>query len=196
MLIPRHLWRALQRFDVWIEPALVAEWTRLIKNYASGQGKQVDDRTIAKAMAWEEPTRDVQAAKKQAVKLSKEGRLFCVWSGRPLSGEILDLDHCFPWAVWPCSDLWNLMPAHRTVNQREKRSRPPADRLLRASRNRIISWWEAAYIQDQSSLSERFWLEAASSLPGVKAQTDSLNDHGHRPLVDHGLEGRKLWKLD
>ena len=118
------------------------------------------------------------------------------WSGRPLSGEILDLDHCFPWAVWPCSDLWNLMPAHRTVNQREKRSRPPADRLLRASRNRIISWWEAAYIQDQSSLSERFWLEAASSLPGVKAQTDSLNDHGHRPLVDHGLEGRKLWKLD
>src|SRR5262249_38280835 len=53
MLIPRHLWRALQRFSVWIEPALVAEWTRLIKNYASGQGKQLDEDTIAKAMAWE-----------------------------------------------------------------------------------------------------------------------------------------------
>jgi hypothetical protein len=30
LLIPRHLWRALQRFDAWIEPALIAEWSRLI----------------------------------------------------------------------------------------------------------------------------------------------------------------------
>jgi hypothetical protein len=39
MLVPRHLWMALQRFGAWIEPALVAEWTRLIKFYASRQGK-------------------------------------------------------------------------------------------------------------------------------------------------------------
>jgi hypothetical protein len=68
------------------------------------------------------------------------------------------------------------MPTHRVVNQNEKRSRPPADRLLRASKDRIISWWEAAYTQDQPTLRERFWLEAASSLPSVKVGNDSLHD--------------------
>ena len=176
VLIPRHFWRALQRFDAWIEPTLVAEWTRLIKFYASWQGGQLDDRKLAVAMTWEEPSRDVRAARERAIKLSEGGQLFCVWSGKRLLSETMDLDHCFPWSAWACSDLWNLMPAHRTVNQREKRSQLPADRLLRASEGRIISWWEAAYTRDQPPLRERFWLEAASSLPGVRAGSDSVHD--------------------
>ena len=39
LLIPRHLWRALQRFGVWIEPALIAEWSRLMNSYAARQGR-------------------------------------------------------------------------------------------------------------------------------------------------------------
>ena len=31
MLVPRHLWQTLQRFGAWIEPAIVAEWRRLIR---------------------------------------------------------------------------------------------------------------------------------------------------------------------
>jgi hypothetical protein len=169
MLIPRHLWIAMQRFDAWIEPALVAEWTRLIKFYASRRGERVDDGKIAVAMTWEVPTRDVRLARKQAIKLSKNGQLFCVWSGKRLSGELI-------WSAWPCGDLWNLMPTHRSVNQREKRSRLPADRLLRASEDRIINWWHAAYIQDQPSLREQFWLAASSSLPCIRAENDSLHD--------------------
>jgi HNH endonuclease len=127
-------------------------------------------------MTWEVPTRDVRLAREQAIKLSKNGQLFCVWSGKRLSGELIDLDHCLPWSAWPCGDLWNLMPTHRSVNQREKRSRLPADRLLRASEDRIINWWHAAYIQDQPSLREQFWLEASSSLPCIRAENDSLHD--------------------
>ena len=66
MLIPRHLWIAMQRFDAWIEPALVSEWTRLIKFYASRRGERVDDGKIAVAMTWEVPTRDVRLAREQA----------------------------------------------------------------------------------------------------------------------------------
>jgi hypothetical protein len=127
-------------------------------------------------MTWEEPTRDVRIARERAVKLLENDQLFCVWSGKRLSGTSMDLDHCFPWSAWPCGDLWNLMPAHRNVNQKEKRSRLPADRLLRSSEGRIIGWWDAAYNRDQPSLSERFWLEAASSLPGVKAEKNNLHD--------------------
>ena len=67
------------------------------------------------------------------------------------------------------------MPTHRSVNQREKRSRLPSARLLRVSSDRIIKWWEAGYTRGQSSLSERFWLEASASLPGIKLGDDSLH---------------------
>jgi len=113
LFVPQHLWRALQRFDVWIEPALIAEWSRLIKAYAAGQERQIEDAKIAKAMAWSEPLRDVSIARGQAVGLMGSGKLFCVWTGRSLSVDILDIDHCFPWAAWPCDDLWNLLPTHR-----------------------------------------------------------------------------------
>ena len=72
-------------------------------------------------MTWSEPARDVSTARAQAERLLAAGRLHCVWSGKRLSTNNLDIDHCFPWTVWPCGDLWNLMPSHRQVNQREKR---------------------------------------------------------------------------
>ena len=49
LFMPLHLWRALQRYDPWIEPALVSEWTRLMKGYAEGQGRRLDDAQIAQA---------------------------------------------------------------------------------------------------------------------------------------------------
>lgn len=176
MLVPRHLWKALQRFDAWIEPALVSEWIRLIKFYASRQGRSVEDSVVAVAMTWKELTRDVRVAREQALKLSQAGQLFCVWSGRKLIGDAVDLDHCFPWAIWPCGDLWNFMPAHRTVNQREKRGRLPTDQLLRISKDRIVAWWEAAYLIEGSVLPERFWLEATSSLPSIGGTAEGLDD--------------------
>jgi SAM-dependent methyltransferase len=109
--VPTHLWAAVQRFSAWIEPALVAEWIRLTKSYAARQGRQVDDARIAAAMTWSEPARDVSTARAQAERLLAAGRLHCVWSGKRLSMNNLDIDHCFPWTVWPCGDLWNLMPS-------------------------------------------------------------------------------------
>ncbi|MFW2828953.1 hypothetical protein [Sphingomonas sp. ID0503] len=32
--VPGHLWRAMFRFGSWIEPMLVAEWSRLTRTYA------------------------------------------------------------------------------------------------------------------------------------------------------------------
>ena len=118
MRIPPHLWRALQRYDVWIEPALVSEWTRLMKSYADGQGRRIEDAHVAAAMVWSDPSRDVRIAREQAMRLVMIEPLHCVWTGRLLSTSSLDIDHCFPWAAWPCDDLWNLLPTHRSVNQR------------------------------------------------------------------------------
>lgn len=176
MLVPRHLWQTLQRFGVWIEPAIVAEWGRLMRTYASKLGTTVDDTAMADALAWAEPIRDVRVVRERALELSTERNLYCVWSGRALNQKSLDVDHCLPWTVWPCGDLWNLMPAHRTVNQNQKRALLPSDRLLRSAQDRVLDWWESAYLTDESAVSNRFWQEANASLPGVITDQNNLVD--------------------
>ncbi|MDE0624725.1 MAG: class I SAM-dependent methyltransferase [Bryobacterales bacterium] len=167
MLVPWRIWQAVQRFAVWIEPALVEEWIRLMQRYAETQGRDLPRDRAAAAMVWSDPTRDVGIAKRQARDLLESSKLYCVWSGKRLSARSLDLDHCFPWSAWPCSDLWNLMPANRSVNQNEKRAKLPSATLMLAARDRIMSWWEAAYGSSSPLIRKRFELEAASSLPGV-----------------------------
>ena len=176
MRVPIHLWLAAQRFAAWIEPAIVAEWKRVTRSYAERQGRRLDDTRLSAAMTWADPARDVSSARAQAERLLAEQPLHCVWSGKRLSVDKLDIDHCFPWAAWPCGDLWNLLPTHRTVNQREKGDRLPSDRLLRAAQDRILGWWQDAYWADPNhALAERFMLEAAVSLPGVPAAETDLD---------------------
>ena len=68
------------------------------------------------------------------------------------------------------------MPAHRTVNQNEKRAKLPADGLLRHAQDRVTCWWQSAYIEDYPVVSDRFWLEARSSLPRVTTGDCTLED--------------------
>jgi hypothetical protein len=105
------------------------------------------------------------------------GKLYCVWSGRALTAVSLDVDHCFPWAVWPCDDLWNLLPAHRAVNQNQKRDMLPGVEVLQSAQQRIEEWWDQGYIKaDNRLLSERFMTEARATLPIVGKCEPRLDD--------------------
>ena len=72
--VPAHLWAAVQRFAAWIEPALIAEWIRLMKSYAERQHRVLDDARITAAMTWSEPTRDVSIAR------SAQDRILAWWN--------------------------------------------------------------------------------------------------------------------
>jgi hypothetical protein len=92
-----------------------------------------------------------------------------------LSRSTLDIDHMFPWTAWLCSDLWNLLPAHREVNQRLKRDRLPSATTSFRAEGRIIGWWEKAYLgRAESYLAEQFLQEARASLPAFS--TDAAGD--------------------
>ena len=175
LLVPVNLWRALSRFDAWIEPAIVAEWIRLMHGYALRQARKLSDATIAQAMHWSAPERVVAEARQRAISVIESGQpLHCVWSGTRLSKDRLDIDHCFPWSAWPCDDLWNLLPSTRTVNQHEKRDRLPSASLLNSARERVQDWWRAGYsLSADSPVVDRFFLEARSSLPLINA-SDAL----------------------
>ena len=175
--VPRHLWRAFQRYNVWIEPALVAEWIRMMSDYARKQGEQLDEAAVTQGMAWSEPGRAVDVSRGRAVQLLAKGSLRCVWTGNPLTRETLDIDHCFPWSAWPCGDLWNLLPASRNVNQRQKRDKLPADLALRRAKELIMEWWEDGYVRtDDRLLAEQFTLEASATLPTLDLKTSNLED--------------------
>ena len=132
---------------------------------------KVAGTTISEAMRWSEPSRDVKVARDQAIRLMVSGKLYCVWSGRSLAAASLDVDHCFPWAVWSCDDLWNLLPAHRDVNQNQKRDKLPGTEILRSAQQRIEEWWDRGYVKaDNRLLSERFMTEARATLPIVETK--------------------------
>jgi SAM-dependent methyltransferase len=177
LLLPRHIWQALQRFDVWIEPALVSEWSRLIRFYASQQERDIDDGCITRAMRWSDPGRDVGLARERALLLMQTDSLHCVWSGKRLDEKSLDVDHCFPWSAWPCDDLWNLLPAHRQINQHQKRQRLPGNQLFLSARDAIETWWSRAYeARVVPVLARRFTDEACATLPGVTGAEPSSDD--------------------
>ena len=173
--VPIHLWRALQRYSVWVEPALVEEWIGLTTRYARRQGRELDEGELRQAMRWSEPEREVAIARNRALALLDAGQLYCVWTGKRLRQRSLDIDHCFPWSAWPCDDLWNLLPAQRTVNQHKKRELLPDDPTLRGASERIMDWWASAY-RTESVLDERFCLEAVARLPTLDQSDFDLTD--------------------
>ena len=182
--VPGHLWRAMCRFGSWIEPMLVVEWSRLTRAYGDRMGLVIPPGAAEAALAWAEPVRTTALGRDIARRLLGHGQsMACVWTGRLLTPNSFDIDHCLPWSVWPCGDLWNLMPAHPRVNQREKRDRLPSAAAMASARGRIIGWWDAAYLGDDA-LRPRFLREAAAALPLTTTESSTA--------VYDALEWRRL----
>jgi hypothetical protein len=166
--VPAHLWRAMRQNSAWIEPALIDEWTRLMRDYLKRQERQLGEEAIVTAMRWADPERDVSRARGIALGVQERAELRCVWSNRLLTRTTLDIDHMFPWTAWPCGDLWNLLPAHREVNQRLKRNRLPSATTLSRSEERIVGWWREGYLPNPDTpLATQFEQEAYATLPAL-----------------------------
>jgi hypothetical protein len=182
--VPGHVWRAMQRLGAWIEPVLVSEWSRMMREYGERMGRYVSPGVAEASLDWLEPTRDTGLARQRAHWLIETGvSVRCVWTGARLKSAGLDIDHCLPWSAWPCGDLWNLLPATREVNQHRKRDRLPSAAVLSAAHDEIIKWWTAAW-QADPALSRRFHREVAAALPiGADAPIED---------IFAGLEWRRL----
>lgn len=183
MRIPGNIWRTMVRFDAWIEPALVTEWIRLMQNYAQKQGREIDQAVIYNAMQWLDPSRDVSFVRDQTIKLMQSKPVYCVWSGSRLRETRFHVDHCLPWAAWPCADLWNLLPSHPKYNSRKSDKIPSAEMLDRSS-DRILAWWSRAWTQNEI-VEKRFLMEAKASLPLFSDDVD------HQIIFD-GLQKRRF----
>lgn len=176
--VPGPVWRSLQRLGAWVEPVLVGEWSRLIRNYADHMRAPISRAQVDEALSWLDPTRDTSLARAAIERVLARGEpVTCVWTGTVLHrNEAVDVDHCLPWSAWPCGDLWNLMPAARRVNQHEKKDRLPSMTALSAARDPITDWWRRAWL-NEPALRDRFASEATAALPvSAGADPDSVFD--------------------
>lgn len=71
--------------------------------------------------------------------LEKEGKVFCVWSGKKISKY--DIDHMIPFSVWKNNDLWNLLPSQSQTNN-QKRDKIPSIELIEKRKDLILHYWE------------------------------------------------------
>jgi SAM-dependent methyltransferase len=189
--IPLEIWQALTHYNVWIEPVLVSEWVRLIESYCN-DGRP-DVRPLAHSLlAWVDPARDTRFARAAVDRMRAAGKpVYCVWSGARLRDEY-DVDHCFPFAAWPCGDAWNLMPASRQVNI-QKSNRLVTQAALERASDTISRWWNDAFLSQGDGLRRQFFLEASQTLPILVATPepadviDAMKVHRIRLSKDQGL---------
>jgi len=109
MGVPIDVWHAISHFSVWIEPAIVEQWKELMRVYAKRKGEAAvaHEAAMVAGMRWADPEKVYPDVRKIIRRLFEmRQRVCCVWSKRPLKSSVLDIDHCMPWAAWPCNDLW------------------------------------------------------------------------------------------
>jgi SAM-dependent methyltransferase len=162
--LPQEVWLSMCRFGSWIEPSLVAEWIRLMQLYLERGTRVVTQDQLIQGLSWVDPVRDTNFVRQIVQQMQARGEaVHCMWTGKRLSIDSLDIDHCFPFSAWPCNDLWNLMPADRRTNQQLKKEKLVSAELLAQAEDRICTWWQAAYRRTEP-LELRFSLEASAAL--------------------------------
>lgn len=176
--IPRHIFHAMERFWVWIEPTVLGEWRGMMQRFGGNEQRDVDD--FSRVVAWPgEDRRDTRRVRQLVEQLSPlEG----VWRGEAIAGQSrCEVDHCIPYSRWFNNSLWNLLPATPSSNQ-SKGDRLPSPQLLatREVEQRITGWWRRAYLETDETLDaggapirETFGYEADASLPGTEVTPEN-----------------------
>ena len=161
--VPALIWDCCSRYACWLDPAIVNEWERLMLGY---MGVSYTSSGVRIGLQWDEGKRDTSVVRGVVDGLIDQGRdIRCVWSDTNLRRRHYQVDHCFPWSRWENNDLWNLMPATVVANS-AKSEKLPAAPLMQRSRQRILHWWQEAYLVEGRS--QVFYTEAEAALPLVK----------------------------
>lgn len=117
--------------------------------------------------------REVEESKKLYSNIiKKEGKVYCVWTGKTISKY--DIDHLIPFSIWKNNDLWNLLPAQAKINN-EKRNKIPSIKVIERKKDLIIHYWEMI----DSYKPDRFRKEIKVSLlgnnPNLNWQNAAIN---------------------
>ncbi|GEA09053.1 SAM-dependent methyltransferase [Alteromonas sp. KUL42] len=169
--VPKHIWDSLTQFSVWIEPALINEWSALMAGYGQNKAKAFTKLDYLNALRWDDPTRSTSRIRQRVNDLMTSQDVLCCWSGKQLKPTSFAVDHAFPFARWPNNDLWNLLPANTKVNS-QKSDKLPTGIKLAGSRDFILEWWKQGWKHNQTE----FFSQANLALPNLRPDNTSFSD--------------------
>jgi len=154
ILVPAAVWKEMCLIGYWVSESIVLRWAELTADMSEKRLEAAE--VVEKLLVRPEQERDIEAARKA---YSDRKDLACVWTGTPL--RRFEVDHLIPFSLWHNNDLWNFLPAARSVNQ-AKRDRLVFRPTLFGSRERIIHYWRLL----RNLYEKRFDLELGRSLIG------------------------------
>lgn len=162
-----NLWECFRLYYSWIEPLVVNQWISEMQRFEANRENNITLQTYHDCLVWIDKKHDTNRVRAKVELLrSRNQVIHCVWSHHKLKGEY-HVDHCLPFAHWPNNDHWNLLPTCSKSNL-EKRDRVPSLARLDKAKPAILEWWKQAW--DESSEQQRFFNEAALSLPNIPPQ--------------------------
>ena len=140
------------------QDSILFKWAEFSVN-ASGKNLSIE-KVVSEVLRSPITERDVNESK-QLYKsiLKKEGKVFCVWTGKALTSY--DVDHLIPFSVWKNNDLWNLFPSQAKTNH-QKRDKIPSVELIEKRKDLILYYWELM----NENRSQRFQKELQVALLG------------------------------
>lgn len=158
--IPLDYYEAFQILGSFIsgQDSILFKWAEFSVN-ASGKNLSIE-KVVSEVLKSPITERDVNESKRiyKSI-LKKEGKVFCVWTGKAISSY--DVDHMIPFSVWKNNDLWNLLPSHATTNHQKRDKIPSAD-LIEKSKGLILHYWDLM----NENQSQRFQKEIQVALLG------------------------------
>ena len=172
ILVPAPVWTEMCLIGYWVSESIVLRWAELTAEI-SGRRVQTAE-VVERLLERPKPERDVEEAQRAYAGLDD---LRCVWTGRPL--KRFEVDHLIPFSLWYNNDLWNLLPAARSVN-RDKKDKLVSRQTLFASRDQIIHCWRLL----RGLHEKRFALELSRSLFGRSVSRTAWELEGFAALSE------------
>jgi len=117
--IPKEYYEAFQVIGSFVsgQDSLLFKWAEFSVN-ASGKSLSIES-VVSEVLKHPITERDIAESKNiYRSLLRKEGKVFCVWTGKKITKY--DVDHMIPFAVWKNNDLWNLLPSQSTINNQKR----------------------------------------------------------------------------
>ena len=185
VLVSGDLWRELSLMSHWVHDSLLVRWAELIDRFASAGGLVEGVREHALGILLEPALDERQTVHARNVYETISGKQ-CTWSGRGVD-RAFDVDHIIPFALWRSNDLWNLVPAAKSVNN-AKSDRLPTRPLLHRRRSVVLDYWQ----QLREALPRQFDAElthlTGSQGPDYEAGYEALVEAVETTALQRGAE--------
>jgi hypothetical protein len=170
---------------------ILFKWVEFSVN-ASGK-KLNSEKVISEILKNPITEREVSNSKKLYKSILKEtGEIFCVWTGKKINNY--DIDHVIPFSIWKNNDLWNLLPAQSTINNK-KRNKIPSVELIKRQKDIIIYYWEIIYKAEKERFLEEIQVTLLGNNPKDNWQNIAFNQllNTSKYLIE--TRGYEQWKI-